>query len=396
MKWERNLAWSASGAERQEVISHLAARLWKLANSKLDQIRLLEEGQRTSGVRGPIDKIAALRREASAHLQECVTLLQGVLEAPNPPRMAKVRLAHYLRELDPAAAVPLIAELLEREPKGPRREGLALDLAQLHIRAGSYRQAAALFPDGSPTPSSPRGRLLRILAQVGLGGRLSERAIRDLLADCGGAEKSHTTAIVANLPAILAASARPGSAFFRLDGAPHTCRRHRDDRLAVELVQRLVALGRVGSARSLVKALRRAGRPVAFELEEQVSQLAGPFMAYSIPPGDARLGRLIEARLRAVVLCAAPEVPVKIVFRLQVDPSGRVRLVPAQDAGREASNESSRIRGNSGFAALAKCLRAAAPRWRMPPWRAEETLELSVSLTIRPAARRRSPPTDPR
>lgn len=391
LKRERNLAWKAEGAERQLVITHLAARLWRLANANLDQIRLLEEATRSSGTTRPEAKLTALRREASAHLQECVSLLEGVLETPNPPRLARVRLAYYLRELNPRAALPLFRKLLADEPPGPRRDELTLDLAQLLLRDGARLEAAALFPRGARLPATPRGRLLRALALAGHSGVLDEASLRGVLSDCGRDSSPLASVIALQLPALLAAVSRPAHAFERLRSAPPACLRYPLDRLAVELTERLLARGRLGSARVLVGTLRQLGVPQ--DLLDRVAEETGPFPASSLPPGNVRLGRLLASRLRAVALCVAPHAPVEMGLVLRLQGDGRARLLPTSPLASAASPSASPSAPSPG--SPLHCIGEAVPRWRLPTWRVQVVLELSVLVSIRPVGQRRSPRTGP-
>lgn len=398
LRKERELSFRAEDKERQAILTDMAARLWALANAKIDRVRALTEDRRTKVAAATAAKIAALRREASAHLQECVALLEGVLETPRPPRLARLRLAHYLRELKPRAALSHYRALLVDEPEGPGKEALGVDLAQLLLVGQEPFGASEVFHKVVKTVSTARGRLLRALAHAATLDVNREEAVMAALSDCDGSVTDRSRASALHVPVLLASLRRPAGVFEHLVAKSSRCLQGMGATVGSHMVERLLGLGRASAARSVVRVMNRSSLELAAGLALRVAQEAGPFPRSEAPPSDRVLTRLLSGHVGAVLACAGrsvPETGVRLVVRvLQGGQVGLVFPPGAAGPGPEVTPGPPSVAGQD-LAPLWRCLAELVPRWRLPPWRASVNLELTLTVRITRSDQRQSPETDP-
>ncbi len=385
LRKERRMAYRTSGQKRQVLISHIAARLWRLANQKIDQVRSLLAAAKSEGRPPPRDRIDRLQRKVSAHLRECVTLLEGVLESKQPPPMARVRLAHYLRKLKPAASAKLFERLLADTANSRRRVAYGLDLAQLRVGLGQPHKALKVLRSLSKHSKTARAALLEALARLpgNTGSGRFQRLVQRLIRLVGALPRPQRRSVVHHLPALLARTVRPArllrswsstdAAGFKAHGAS----------LATRLIEALVDRGALPSARRVLRVAVGAGLGVPASLRSRVHRFAGPWKTRATPPPAVSWTAQIRARLPAVTRCYASVVAPLQSWRLEllIPPDGAVRKVrggPVAVPKHPTSKTSAPTP-----ASLARCITRTARGWKFQPWKAARAIRLT--LTLRPA-----------
>ncbi len=383
LRRERRMAYRTSGRKRQLLITHIAARLWRLANHKIDEIRALMAAAKSEGRPPPRDHIDKLQRKVSAHLRECVTLLEGVLENKQPPDMARVRLAHYLRKLKPAASAKLFERLLAGGPQPRWRRAYGLDLAQLWV--GLEKPAAALkvLRAASTGAQSTRAVLLRSLALARSGGSPNHLSglVRRLVRGVGTASRALRRSVVHHLPALLARTDDPARTLQRWSSVDAAGFKSHGSTVSTRLVQQLMDRGEVRSARKVLSTALGSGMSIPAALRARVLRLAGPWKARELPPPAVSWTAQLRAREPAVTRCFARAGYGLRPWRLMlvIPPDGTVR------EARGAPLKSSRRRVSPGAVppGLVRCIARIAGGWTFPPWRADRAVRLTA--TLRPA-----------
>lgn len=368
LKRERKLAFREKGIRRAWVHTHLAARLWRMANREMDHIRRIEEAGE-QGNHGSRDRTARLRRRVSAHLKECVVLLEGVLEVPGAPRLARLRLAYYLRRLNPVAAVAHFKVLVRTERDARLRQRYALDWAQLLLQLGHPHRAAAVLLGPARLATSWRALLLRGLALPG-GSAIKQRSLTKLMGGCDQMAVAQRRALLLSLPALLIGAARPGGLIARLAArAPRCWAAVTVTAMVSGVCKALLLRGRpdaalavVGAASAAVRSQAAPTRTALRALAARLRRIAGPWSPGERPPspeawkrwlgqrlqGWLRCGGAVGRRLRRVVLLARP--------------AGRVSLSRALVQGARGSTPAPR--------AMTRCLAQVARAWHSPGWKA--------------------------
>lgn len=386
LKKERRLAYRVRGKKRHVLITHIAARLWRLANQKIDKIRALIAAAKGEGRPPPRDRIEKLQRKVSAHLRECVTLLEGVLENKRPPEMARVRLAHYLRKLKPVGAAKLFVQLLAdvREPR--RRTAYGLDLAQLWVGLGKPAAAWKVLVTTAKDARGARALLLRALSLARSGGSTKrlQKVLKRLLGVAGKGPLALRRSVVHHLPALLARVGEPARQlqdWSRVDAAGFKVH---GSAVSARLVQRLMDRGSLESARRVLRAVGGQGRPGLASLRARVLRLAGPWRAQAEPPPAVSWTAQVRARLPAVTRCFQSAGHGLRAWRLVllVAPDGSVRAVSG-GAMRLAQRPGRKVRSTPPpGAGLRRCIARVARGWHFPPWRAERSIRLTATLRL--------------
>ncbi len=215
------------GPNRLRDMAQLAAALWKRGRQSVEQA-------------GQSGRDVALRR-AHAAFREAVALLKQVLREAPRFRLARLRLAYYLRVLDPEAAVDEFERLLQEA--APREAALHRDYARVLLSLG---RAAAALQVLEGAPETPPICYLRFLAAWKVRG--TEQAAAWL--PCG----LRAAPIPADrlLARVLAAASRPDRLASAWKGhVPETLLRPAA-RSALALLARW---GRMGAAEALAASL---------------------------------------------------------------------------------------------------------------------------------------------
>ncbi len=394
LRLERKMAYRRRGRKRQLIIATIAARLWRMANRMIDRVRALAAAAESAGRAPPTDLIRSLRRKISAHLRESVTLLEGVLESRHAPEIARVRLAHYLRELRPAASAKLFAELLSRERDPERRIAYSLDLAQLLIGLGRLREGLRVLGSASASHRGLRSVLLEALALAFTGSqspppaRLAGLArlhalVRRLIRGMRAAPRSLRRSVLYHLPMLMTRLARPevrkrtwvsalGAMASGLRGA-----------VVARLLGKLLSEGALLSARRVLRAAARLRVPVSPPLRARVARLAGPWKRSRGLPPQVVWATHLRARLPALRRCHGHPGRPGSGWRLDllVTRDGGVRRARAHAP---APPGTSPAKGSSaaGVADHARCLRRLAYGWRFPPWTSGGAVRLKIILRV--------------
>ena len=129
-------------------MNQLAAALWA------DAMRLVGRLQ-TRGL--DIHEGRKLERLIHARMREAVSMLRQVLREAPRARLARLRLAYYLRLVDPAASVEHFQRLLRSG--GPDSATIKQDLAAVLVALGRFAAAAELV---EPSPTDPKACLLAL------------------------------------------------------------------------------------------------------------------------------------------------------------------------------------------------------------------------------------------
>jgi hypothetical protein len=396
---ERRLAYNRKGRRRLISQTHLAARLWKLANRKIDRIRRLKARVHRAGRRPAQRRIHQLRREASAHLKECVTLLEGVLEAPSPPRAARVRLAHYLRGIEPARAIPHFRRLLRGAPPPGRRRRYARDLAQLLLSTGRPAEALRLLTSRAVSRPVLRTRLIRLAARLGVERQplpLGEDA-RELVRRCDRAPPMLRSVILRLVPRLAARLEEPQRLLVELSRRAPDCRQRLGDGLVEQVIRRLMLRGRPTRAAAVLQQARGRGAAVSSGLAKRVQRTGGPWSVRAQPPAAPRFRRLVQARAASLTPCLRPAPAGSARLRVRVGPGGGARLTGDRAAPsappKGSPNKGERARA-SGSRLHTGCAQAVIRSWRFPPWRSTPVVLLELRPFASPSrtVRRRSPP----
>ena len=389
LKRHRQLSHRSRGVTRQLVLSHLAARLWRLANLKIDSVRRLAEAALAAGRPRPRERMAALQRQVSAHLRECVVLLEGVLETRLPPELARVRLAHYLRGLKPTASAALFEKLLSQKQPPALRQSYGLDLAQLWITMGRNRSALRLLERETKGARGVRALLLAAIANLRGGGASTQLSVLlgRLLEVSKTVPPSVWKSLSWHLPGLLARLARPAAMVQRWSRAAPEPYRARGAEIVGRLIERLVARGRLAAAARVNAALERTGLRLANPLRVRVQRLVGPWKptAAAVPP--LRWKSYVQARLPALVGCFGRRgdslVGWSLVLRIR--PDGTVADSvngPAQGRRLHATPPGSKGAAGATTAAavIGRCVERRARTWHFPPWRAAHAVRLVVAI----------------
>jgi hypothetical protein len=380
------MAYRTSGRKRQLLITHIAARLWRLANQKIDRIRALMASAASEGRPPPRDRIDKLQRKVSAHLRECVTLLEGVLENKQPPEMARVRLAHYLRKLKPAASAKLFERLLAdgREPQ--RRTAYGLDLAQLWVGLGKPAAAIKVLRAATTGSQSTRAVLLRGLALARSGGPPDQlqSLVRQLVRGLGRASSALRRSVVHHLPALLACTGNPAFHLQDWSSVDASGFKIHGSGVAKLLVGRLMDRGALRSARKVLSTALGSGMSIPAALRARVVRLAGPWKARTSPPPAVSWTAQLRAREPAVTRCFASvgQAPRPWRLVLLVPPDGTVREVRGAPLT-PPPRPTQKSRVPAAGPELARCIDRIARGWTFPPWRADRSVRLTA--TLRPA-----------
>jgi hypothetical protein len=351
LKQQRILAYNLRGEARQRALSDLAARLWQLAQDRAAQLRALGAAGDSEPVKAQRER---LRRQISAHLQETVTLLEQVLEQPAAPPSARVRLAHYLRELNPRAAIPHLQVLIAKETHPARRAALRLDLAQALLQAARPAEAAALLRPAPADRASDRGLVLYVLG-VGYSddpGALAA-VLPSILADAARLEGALRTMLLAHLPRLVARSGQPVAllpALVRAAGGAGAAAL----RAVEQCLGELMIAGQPELAVRVAAAARTLGLVVAGPLSRSLADLTGPTPG-AAPPSPGRLRELLSARVAALRRCL-PSAARPRVLVMDVAPGGQVRPGPG-----------------------APCADVLAS-WVLPGWQGPQRLRLELSI----------------
>jgi len=386
LKRERRMAFKSHGRKRQRIITHLAARLWGMANQYIDKIQALEKAARAEGRPPPRDQIDPMRRMVSSHLQECVTLLEGVLESRRAPAMARVRLAHYLRKLKPAASVKLFQQLLGETSDPSTRSAYALDLAQLLVTVGRAAEARKVLRDVRGAGAA-RALLLRALALAHGGGRAAalRKSLARVIRAIGSATPAVRRSVIWHLPQLLTRLERPVRLIDALaSAAPALYKRHGGATMA-RLLARLLARGRLRTARRVLSTAIGSGIAIPQAVRARVARTAGPWQSAAKPPPAVAWTSQVRARLPTLASCfASRQLPVRAwSLELKVLPDGSVSNVTqrAGIAGRRPDGKGgSAAKAGKERAALGRCLQRRARQWSFPPWEAALSVRLVVSL----------------
>jgi hypothetical protein len=381
------MAYRKRGYKRQLLITHIAARLWRLANRQIDRIRALMAAARSEGRPPPRDRIDKLQRKVSAHLRECVTLLEGVLENKQPLEMARVRLAHYLRKLKPAASAKLFERLVADTRDARRRAAYGLDLAHLWVGLGKPSAALKVLRGVAPGDRGARAALLRGLALARSGGasRRIEAALSRLIRAVGTASPALRRSVVHHLPALLA---RMGDAARHLQvwsSADAAGFKVHGSAVSARLLQRLLDRGALRSARKVLSTALGAGLTVAAATRARVLRLAGPWKGRSDPAPAVSWAAQLRARLPAVARCYTSGGHRLRAWRLVllIPPDGTVRtLTGGPLTGPRPPARKARATPDPPQA-LGRCIARIARGWIFPPWRAARVVRLTA--TLRPA-----------
>lgn len=383
LRRERRMSFKSRGRTRLRVITHLAARLWALANRHIDRIQALEKAARAEGRPPPAARIHDLRRQVSSHLQECVTLLEGVLESPRAPPMARVRLAHYLRKLKPAASAKLFRQLLRETRKPAARTAYALDLAQLWITVGRAAEARAALREVGTAAGDARALLLRALALAHDGGRGEplRRGLTSLIRALQSATPAVGRSVIWHLPGLLSYLDRPVRLIDTLaSAAPELYKRHGGVVLA-RLLEGLIARGRLRAARRVLSTALGSGIAVPPALRGRVARVSGPWPSAAMPPPAVTWTSLVRARIPVLASCfSSRQRPIRAwSLELLVAPDGGVRSA-TQRARSAARRPGMGVGAVKERTAVGQCLARRARRWGFPPWRAALSVRLVVSL----------------
>jgi len=380
------MAYRKRGRKRQVLITHIAARLWRLANRKIDTIRALMAAAKSEGRPPPRERIDLLQRKVSAHLRECVTLLEGVLENNQPPEMARVRLAHYLRELKPAASAKLFERLLVDVRVPRQRTAYGLDLAQLWVGLGRPASALKVLRTAAKDARGARAMLLRALALARSNGspRPLRRLLGRLIRALGSASAALRRSVVYHLPALLARTRDPARHLQDWSSVDAAGFKAHGSVVSTRLTGRLMSRGAVRSARRVLTTALGSGLTGPAALRARVLRLAGPWKPRAEPPPALSWAAQLRARVPAVARCFA-----SVGHRLQgwrlvllIPPDGAVRRVKGSPlTGPRAPAR--KARSMPPPQGLGRCIEGIARGWRFPPWRAERSVRLTA--TLRPA-----------
>lgn len=390
LRRERRMAYRKRGRKRQLLITHIAARLWGLANQKIDQVRSALAQAKSEGRPAPSDRIDKLQRQVSAHLQECVTLLEGVLESKQPPHMARVRLAHYLRKLKPAASAKLFERMLA-DTRDPRtREAYGLDLAQLWVGQGKPKAALKVLRSAAASAQSARAELLRALALQRSGGpatrlqKLTGRLIRAVPKAPAPLRRS----VIHHLPALLARMENPARHLQDWSSVDTVGFRGHGSRVAIRLVRRLMVRGALRAARRVISMAQGAGLSVPAALRARVHRLAGPWKTRTAPPPPVSWTAQIRARAPAVMRCYGAARHGLHGWRLVllIPPDGTVREVQSRPvkAPRRPPAKGQALPLPPPSPKVGRCVARVARGWQFPPWRVARAVRLTVTLRPTP------------
>jgi len=389
---ERRLAYNREGRPRLVAQTHLAARLWSLANRKIDRIRRLQAGARRQGRRPPQRQIARLQRDAAAHLKECVALLEGVLERRTAPRMARVRLAHYLRGMKPRQAIPHFRALVRSETDAARRRAYTRDLAQLLLAAGHPAQALRVLARHASSRPTLRTRLIRAAARARARHRpISMGAdLRSLARGCEQAPATIRRAFLRSVPGLMAGLAEPPRLLAVLVRHAPACWRRQRVRLSVRGIRQLMLQGRPTAAAAVLRAVQKRGVTVPAALKKRVLSLGGPWSPRPVPPAAERFERLLQVRAAALRPCLGSSRGGRPRLFLRVDRRGRARVVHPPRAAPRPPRKKSVARGPGRL--RAGCVRAVVQSWRFPSWRGSRAVELHLRLQPGPSDADRADP----
>ncbi len=385
LRRERRLAYRTSGRKRQLLITHIAARLWRLSNQKIDKIRSLMAAATSDGRPPPRDRIDKLQRKVSAHLRECVTLLEGVLENKQPPEMARVRLAHYLRKLKPADSAKLFERLLANEDEPQLRTAYGLDLAQLWVGLGRPTAALKVLRSAATGAGSTRAVLLRGLALARSGGssRPLRRLVQRLVRGVGAASPALRRSVVHHLPALLARTEDPARHLQGWSSADVGGFKTHGSAVSTRLVQSLLDRGALRSARKVLSTALGSGLSVPTALRARVLRLAGPWKRRSEPPPAVSWTAQLRAREPAVTRCFAS---VGVAVRpwslvLLILPDGTVREVRSASVT-HPRRPVRKVQATPTGPKLVRCIARIARGWTFPPWRAQRSVRLTATLRL--------------
>jgi hypothetical protein len=393
---ERRLAYNREGRPRLVAQTHLAARLWSLANRKIDRIRRLQTRARRRGRRPPQARIARLRRDAAAHLKECVALLEGVLERRAAPRMARVRLAHYLREMKPRRAIPHFRALVRSETDADRRKAYTRDLAQLLLGAGRPAQALRVLARYAPKRPTLRTRLIRVVARVRARHRpvSMEADLRSLARSCERAPAALRRAFLRSVPGLMAGLAAPQRLLVGLARHAPACWRRQRVKLSEGGIRQLMLQGRPTAAAKVLRAVKKRGVTVPAALAKRVLRLGGPWSPRPAPPTAERFERLLQVRAAALRPCLGSTRGGRPRLSMRVGPRGRARFIDSPRVASRPPRKKSIARGPARL--RAGCARAVVGAWRFPSWRGAREVKLHLRLQPGPAAVHRAAPRAPR
>lgn len=377
LRRERRLAYRKHGRKRQVLITHIAARLWGLAIQKIDRIRSALAAAKSEGRPAPTERIRKLQQQVSAHLQECVTLLEGVLESKQAPDMARVRLAHYLRKLKPAAAAKLFERLIA-DTRDPRtRQAYGLDLAQLWVGQGKPRAALKVLRSAAANARGARAELLRALAlqRSGGSGAQLQKLLGRLIRAVATASAPLRRAVIHHLPALLARMEHPArhlQDWSRVDTAGF---RAQGSGVAARLVRQLMARGALRAARRVMGAALGAGLSIPAGLRARVHRLAGPWKTRAAPPPPVSWTAQIRARAPALMRCMGSARKGLRSWRL-------VLLIPPDGSVSEVLSR--QVAASPGPPPVVRCVTRVARGWQFPPWRVARAVRLTATLRPTP------------
>jgi len=383
---ERNLAYRRRGRKRQLLLTHIAARLWRLANRKIDLIRGLIAAAKAEGRPPRRDRIDRLQRKVSAHLRECVTLLEGVLETKQPPEMARVRLAHYLRKLKPMASAKLFERLLVDTRDLRRRTAYALDLAQLWVWLGRPAAAGKVLRADAEKARGARPALLGALALARSDGspRRLEAELKRLFSAVHSASAALRQSAVHHLPALLSRVLDPARLLAHWKRVDAVGFGTHGPTVSALLVQQLMDRGSLRAARDVLRWASGAGGAPSAALRARVLRLAGPWKVRAAPPPVVSWTAHMRARVPAVARCFLSVGADLRAWKLEllIPPDGTVREVkggPFSGPWRLGS-----IRGATPALprGLGRCIGRIVRGWHFPPWRAARSVRLTATLRL--------------
>jgi tetratricopeptide (TPR) repeat protein len=256
LKKQRRRATRFRGTTRWKEMSQLAAMLWKLAKEKTAKADAMERQGRSAR------RAVKLKRQARAHLHESVALLEQVLQEAPKFYLARLRLAYYMRHLQPKRAVPHFKALIVHPRALANSLVHRMELARLLVENAKPYAALRTLIRLNPTGACVALKTAAFW-KLGRYDRAANALWKAAVAPSAKADAEAARAVRLVWPRVLALTSAPQRKIKHwIKSGPTWWRAQAADQVK-KLAAALIHLGRPLAAHRTLKAARISGRPVS-------------------------------------------------------------------------------------------------------------------------------------